>query len=312
MSAVRAGGSKQRGEKGRGQDPLGRDVSVEPGASTYTRPRMESTLDREVHLGAARTLAGDHVSHAADQVRDLVQALVDGRAAPSVDELLEAMSMAVLEAQEQERQRLAEELHDGPAQALANAIFQTEILEHALRENADTARGELAALREILERELDTLRGYINQLRPSLGEAAGLEDALRDSAAAIGERTGLPVEVSFDAPGRQLHEAARTVVLRVAQEALRNIAKHSGAQRAWLATRELEAPDGRRKWQLEVGDDGRGFDIDGVTAHPNRRHFGLRFMRERAELLGSELSITTSPAAGTVVRLTTDIGGERG
>jgi two-component system sensor histidine kinase DegS len=279
---------------------------------TYTRPQMESrTLGREVHLDASRG-SNEPASHAADQVRGLVQSLVDGDANTSGEDVLEQMSMAILEAQEQERSRLAEELHDGPAQALANAIFQTEILERAIRDDAAMADAELASLRQILERELDTLRGYINQLRPSLGEAEGLDDALRDSATAISQRSGLPIEVTIGATAADLQEAARTVVLRVAQEALRNIAKHSGASRAWLVTREIDVPGEDRKWQLEVGDDGKGFDIDGVTAHPNRRHFGLRFMRERADLLGSELTITTSPAEGTVLRLTTEIGGERG
>jgi two-component system sensor histidine kinase DegS len=220
------------------------------------------------------------------------------------------MAMALLAAHEQERSRLAEELHDGPAQALANAIFQTEILDRAVRSDPEAARTEITALRQMLERELDTLRGYINQLRPSLGEAAGLDDALRDSANAMAQRTGLPVEMRLEAPGEDLHEAARTVVLRVAQEALRNIAKHSGATRAWVRTFESEGPEGRR-WVLEVGDDGRGFDFAAVASHPNRRHFGLRFMRERAELLGSDLMFQTSPAAGTVVRLTIDPFKER-
>jgi two-component system sensor histidine kinase DegS len=290
----------------------GRDRPFGEEAETYTRPQMESTLGREVRLDAAQYRSSETVTHAAEQVRGLVQALGEGRIDASSDSVIEAMSMALLEAQEQERQRLAEELHDGPAQALANAIFQTEILERAIRQDAGSAAAELKTLRQILERELDTLRGYINQLRPSLGEAEGLEDALRDGATAISERTGVPIEVTFEAPAERLHDAARTVVLRVAQEAMRNIAKHSAASRAWIVTREVEAPDGHRKWQLEVGDDGQGFDIDGVTAHPNKRHFGLRFMRERADLLGSELSITTRPAGGTVVRLTSDLGGERG
>jgi len=282
-------------------------------SDTYTRPQMESrSSGGEVPVDAAGRRTQEPVSHAADDVRGLVQSLIEGSAGTTGEDIVERMSMAILEAQEQERSRLAEELHDGPAQAFANAIFQTEILERAVRENAYAANEELASLRQILERELDTLRGYINQLRPSLDEAEGLDEALRDNAAAVAQRAGgLPVEVTLEAPGAQLHDAARTVVLRVAQEALRNIAKHAGASRAWLVTREIEGADGSRQWQLEVGDDGRGFDIDGVTAHPNRRHFGLRFMRERAELLGSELSITTSAAAGTIVRLTTEIGGER-
>jgi two-component system sensor histidine kinase DegS len=212
--------------------------------------------------------------------------------------------MALLSAHEQERSRLAEELHDGPAQALANAIFQSQLVERALREEPQVAATELVALRTMLERELDTLRGYINQLRPSLGEARGLDEALRDSASAVSQRSGLPIEMRLDAASSQLHAAARTVVLRVAQEALRNIAKHASASRAWVNTTEVNASDGSRWWMLEVGDDGRGFDVETVAANPNRRHFGLRFMRERAELLGSSLAIESHHAAGTVVRLT--------
>jgi two-component system, NarL family, sensor histidine kinase DegS len=232
--------------------------------------------------------------------------------APDVDP---PMAMALLAAHEQERSRLAEELHDGPAQALANAIFQTELVARAIRDDPDEARAEILALRQMLERELDTLRGYINQLRPSLGEAAGLDEALRDSANAMSQRTGLPVDMRLEAPDAELHQAARTVVLRVAQEAMRNIAKHSGATRAWVRTfisgEGSEASDQDNQWVLEVGDNGRGFDLDTVAANPNRRHFGLRFMRERSDLLGSQLSIETSPTAGTVVRLTIDPREER-
>jgi two-component system, NarL family, sensor histidine kinase DegS len=214
------------------------------------------------------------------------------------------MAMALLDAHEQERQRLAEELHDGPAQAFANAIFQTQIAERALRDDPDVAQAELAALRTMLERELDVLRGYINQLRPTLREAAGLEDALRDNAQAITQRTGLPIDLRLEADAGHLHVTAQTVVLRVAQEALRNIVKHADAKRAWLSTTEIDAADGSHLWLLEVGDDGRGFDYQSESEHPQRRHFGLRFMRERADLLGSELTFESNPTTGTVVRLT--------
>jgi len=254
-------------------------------ANTYTRSSMES--------GAVGISHDVPVSEAPDT--------------PDVDQ---RTAMALLAAHEQERSRLAEELHDGPAQALANAIFQTEIIDRAVRDDPAAARTEIAALRQMLERELDTLRAYINQLRPSLGEAAGLDDALRDSANALSQRSGIPVDMRLDAPDDNLHEAARTVVLRVAQEAMRNIAKHSGATSAWVRTYQTDTAEGSR-WILEVGDNGRGFDFDSVAAHPNRRHFGLRFMRERSDLLGSHLSIQTSPADGAVVRLTIDPRAER-
>ena len=256
-------------------------------ASTYTRPSMESGV-----VGISRDVPP-----------------TDAPAGDTPDTNTR-FAMALLAAHEQERSRLAEELHDGPAQALANAIFQSEIIDRAVRDDPAAARTEILALRQMLERELDTLRGYINQLRPSLGEAAGLDDALRDSANAMSQRSGLPVDVRLEAPDDELHEAARTVVLRVAQEALRNISKHAGATRAWIHT-FVASTTGMRRWVLEVGDDGRGFDLESVAANPNRRHFGLRFMRERSDLLGSQLTIQTSPAAGTVVRLTIDPGEER-
>lgn len=266
------------------------------GPATYTRKSMENGI-----LAANRQAQAD-----ASPVPEAEPALAaDGI---SVDD--PRVAMALLSAHEQERSRLAEELHDGPAQAFANAIFQTQLVERALREEPGAAAVELDALRTLLERELDTLRGYINQLRPSLGEAVGLDDALRDSASALSQRSGLLIELRLEADGGRLHAAARTVVLRVAQEALRNIAKHAAASRAWIHTRE-EGTGDDRVWLLEVGDDGRGFDYESVAAHPNRRHFGLRFMRERAELLSSSLAIESHHAAGTVVRLTIALGAER-
>lgn len=259
--------------------------------ATYTRESMENGT-----LAASRRVPADE-SPGPNSEPDLPVDMTSLEADPRI-------AMALLSAHEQERSRLAEELHDGPAQAFANAIFQTQLVERALKEEPAAAVAELNALRSLLERELDTLRAYINQLRPSLGEAIGLDDALRDSATAISQQTGLLIELRLEAPGTDLHTAARTVVLRVAQEALRNVAKHAAASRAWIRTSEVQAPEGGRKWMLEVGDDGRGFDYETVAANPNRRHFGLRFMRERAELLGSSLAIETHHAAGTIVRLT--------
>jgi len=279
--------------------------SLDP-VNTYTRSSMES---RAVGISRDAPMTDAPMSDAPGSQTSANEASLGEPPVGDAPDVDTRAALALLAAHEQERSRLAEELHDGPAQALANAIFQTEIVDRAVRNDPESARAELLALRQMLERELDTLRGYINQLRPSLGEEAGLDDALRDSANALSQRSGLPVELRLEAPDDELHEAARTVVLRVAQEALRNIAKHAGATRAWVHTFVANADV--RRWVLEVGDDGRGFDLDSVAANPNRRHFGLRFMRERSDLLGSQLTIQTSPAAGTVVRLTIDPGEER-
>lgn len=229
----------------------------------------------------------------------------------SVDRALDDLALAVLAGQERERARLADELHDGAAQVLSNLILHTEIIERQLASDPAEARTELQRMRKLLAAELDNLRGYINQLRPPMASSDDLDEALREAAERLTETAGVPVDVRLEAPSSRLDKAARPAVLRVAQEALRNVGKHAEASRAWVHTRLESAPTGSSTWLLEVGDDGRGFDPDELGRPGNRRHFGLRFMRERSELLGARLAIDTRPAGGTVVRLTIQSGERR-
>lgn len=297
----------------------------------------QSTQRLRTLIGALRSAPGEHalesepdptLARAAVGRLDLalrglheISTLLDRGAAAAGDEMADlaegqlpqpevSIAMALLNAQEQERTRLAEELHDGPAQALANAIFQTELVERAASSDPAGAGIELARLRQLLQRELETLRAYISQLRPPVAEPEDLEEALRDAAVSLTEYTGIPVDVRFEADVGVLEVTERSVALRVAQEALRNIGKHSGAQRAWIVTSHQAQPQGGL-WVMEVGDDGRGFDLSAANSGQRRRHFGLRFMRERSDLLGAQLSIESGPAAGTVVRLGISTGGER-
>jgi signal transduction histidine kinase len=212
------------------------------------------------------------------------------------------LRMHVLEAQESERSRLAEDLHDGPAQAFANALFQIEIIDRSLRRDPAQTEAEVRALRVLLERELDAVRDYISQLRPTLLEDGGLDVALRESAADLAT-VGVAVETMLDAPDSLLDPNRRTVVLRIAQEALRNARKHAGATKVRLTTRVDESETKSLAWVLEIRDDGRGFDLEETLGRGSRRHFGLRFMRERADLIGARLEIEPDPS-GTVVRLT--------
>ncbi len=207
------------------------------------------------------------------------------------------VQMRIVEAQEAERLRLAQEIHDGPAQALSNAIFQVEYIERVSETDARQARLELHALRELLRRELGDLRSFISQLRPPVLDELGLDGAIQDSADLVRSVTGATVTTTFDAPPDRLSDAERTVVLRVAQEALQNVRKHAVASSITVRT-YLEA----QEWVLDVGDDGRGFDV-GDAAARGRRNFGLQFMRERAELIGARLDVRSRPGDGTVVRL---------
>jgi two-component system, NarL family, sensor histidine kinase DegS len=214
------------------------------------------------------------------------------------------LNMRIVQAQEAERARLARDVHDGPAQALSNAIFQVEHIEKLVGEDVRLARTELHFLRELLRRELGDVRGFISQLRPPLIEGLGLNGALKDTIAHLASISGVPMESDLQAPVERLDHASQTVVLRVVQEALQNIRKHASASKVTVATR---AEDG--DWVLEIRDDGRGFDIASVASR-GRRNFGVQFMQERAELIGARFDVRSQPNEGTVVRLAIPMGTE--
>jgi two-component system sensor histidine kinase DegS len=221
----------------------------------------------------------------------------DGTVPPDVQ-------MRIVEAQEGERSRLAQEVHDGPAQALTNAIFQVEYIDRVLDADPHLARTELRFLRDLLRRELGDVRSFISQLRPPLLEQLGLEGAINDTVDTMATLTGLTIEATLDAPADPLQDAEQTVALRIIQEALQNVRKHAAATRVAVSTR-MNGMD----WILEVRDDGRGFDV-GTVAARGRRNFGLQFMRERAELIGARFEVRSRPAGGTVVVLAIPTGEE--
>ncbi len=214
------------------------------------------------------------------------------------------MQMRIIQAQEAERSRLAQEVHDGPAQALSNAIFQVEYIERVLNEDVRVAGSELHFLRELLRRELGGVRTFISQLRPPLLDELGLDGSILDAVESMAALTGSTVATDLKASGDGLTPTQQTAVLRIVQEALQNVRKHAGSSRTVVATR-LEPMN----WILEVSDDGRGFDVGAVAAR-GRRNFGLQFMRERAELIGARFEVRSRPGGGTVVSLSIPVGEE--
>jgi two-component system, NarL family, sensor histidine kinase DegS len=207
------------------------------------------------------------------------------------------MDMRIVEAQEAERSRLAQEIHDGPAQALSNAIFQVEYIERVMDRDPRMARTELRFMRELLRRELGDVRTFISHLRPPLLDELGLDGSINDAAETMAALAGAVVETDLQAPDGRLGGPQQTVVLRVVQEALQNVRKHAKAKRTTVATRIEEG-----EWVVMIADDGAGFDV-GAVATRGRRNFGLQFMRERAELIGAALEVSSRPDGGTVVRL---------
>jgi two-component system sensor histidine kinase DegS len=211
---------------------------------------------------------------------------------PMSDQAPETMGLRIVQAQEAERQRMAADIHDGPAQVLSNGIFQVEYLTRMLEPAEGAAHAELAFLRDMLRTGLDEVRSLIADLRPPVVDV-GLEIAIPERAQQLEERHGIAVEVSVEGIDARLSRAERASVLRILQEALQNVRKHAAASRITIG---LEGDT------LVVADNGRGFDLMRLASGAGR-NFGLQFMRERAELMGAQLHIESRQGEGTRILL---------
>jgi len=198
---------------------------------------------------------------------------------------------AALAAQEEERARVARDLHDEVNQSLTGLLLRLEAAREAAPPELEAELAETKALANQAMRELLSLA---RQLRPTALDDLGLVAA---TAGQVEQLRSGEIDAEFDAEGdfSDLGDDAQLVVYRVAQEALANAARHSGAER--LGVRLTRRPDAGV--ELRVTDDGRGFAFDDAE-----HGLGIAGMRERALLVGGELTIESRPGHGTTVRLT--------
>ncbi|MGH2427835.1 MAG: GAF domain-containing protein [Candidatus Limnocylindria bacterium] len=194
----------------------------------------------------------------------------------------------------QERAHLARELHDSVTQALFSMGLTMRSLELLMVSDPEAARAKLTELRELQKDALAEMRTLIFELRPASLETDGLTQAIRTHAAAVQGRTGLNVTVDAE-PMDRLPLPVEEALYRIGQEALHNVVKHANAGRAAI---RLERESDRVR--LTVEDDGVGFDIDAVP----RGHIGLLGMRQRADLMGGELTLRTQAGRGTHLEVT--------
>ncbi len=280
-------------------------TSANPDQSTHSRARRSQAATDELVVGREVGQERSTLGRIDLAVRSLENAWLflaredsslvsDPAGPPSAADA----QMRIVEAQEAERSRLAREVHDGPAQALSNAIFQVEVVQRLLDRDERLARAELRQLREVLTRELRGVRAYLSQLRPPVLADNGLSGAIHEAADQIATALDIPVHVDLDEGIDALPETVEVVTLRVVQEALQNVRKH--AQPRNVRVRMTRDAGG---WTVEVRDDGKGFEADDPLGG-GRRHFGLQFMRERAELIGARFDVRSSPDLGTAVRMT--------
>ncbi len=223
-------------------------------------------------------------------------AIVNARLYQEVRE--ERDKMIALE--EELRKGLARDFHDGPAQTLSAIIMDLDFVKRLLREDPEHAIQEMDKLRKVVVKAMQQVRNMIFELRPLVLETQGLKVALHSYAQRLHQTEGLDVHLSIGELTEKLPVKVEEVCFTIVQEAINNIKKHAVARNVWLTI-------GLQKGELTVTvkDDGQGFDMKRVERfYSEEGHLGLLSMQERAEAIGGQLSIKSSPGRGTSVVLT--------
>lgn len=268
---------------------------------------LDGRIDRDAVARSHQTLVTQlrQVTSVQQRIGGLASLLTIGRAqlapagdaAGATDAMHVVARAASIRAQEAERYRLAREIHDGPAQVLANAILGLELCEQIARRTPAKVVDEIVRLKGTVREGLVEVRRFIFDLRPSSLVEWGLLVTLQRYVAEYSNYSGVPVDLLLPTELAQPAKDEEITLFRVVQEALQNVQKHARASH--VVVRMAEEDGGLL---LTIHDDGRGFSPDEVDV-TTRSGAGLGGMKERAKLVGGELSVASTPGAGTTVAL---------
>ncbi|MEO8561636.1 MAG: sensor histidine kinase [bacterium] len=259
-------------------------VALRPLSDLEAAARRVSNGDTEARV-ASSILADRDMARVGTTLNALLDRLTEDRAR------VRRLAAQVISVQDEERARVARELHDSTAQILAAIMLQLGV---AARESSSPALdARIATLRELAAEALEEVRSLSHMMHPRVLDDLGLAAALEWIARQTRDKETFDVEVIAE-EGAPIPAPLASVLYRVAQEALRNAARHASATRVEIFLRRLPG-----KATLEVTDDGRGFNVRG--AEERRPGMGLFSMRERVGLVNGTLTVESTPGRGTRV-----------
>lgn len=198
---------------------------------------------------------------------------------------------------EAERKRIARDIHDGPAQNLANIVVRIDLCEKLLKKNFQEGIEELHLLKEMVKNSLQEIKNFIFNIRPMSLDDLGLIPALKKHIEKYEKEFGIKVELIIMGEEKKATPEYEVGIFRIIQEALSNIAKHSGAKSARILI-EYE----NSSISINIVDYGCGFDVKKILLFENK-NLGLVSMKERTELLGGTFQISSNIGQGTKITI---------
>ncbi len=220
---------------------------------------------------------------------------------------LRQLSRQILLAQEEERREISRELHDVIAQTLTGINVRLAALSKQAATNTTGLDRNIARTQRLVEKSVDIVHQFARELRPAVLDDLGLIPALHSFVKIFSKRTRILVHLKAFAEVEQLDIAKRTVLFRVAQESLTNVARHAQASRVEVNIQKL--PD---SVCMKIKDDGKSFQVDRVLQAKGNKRLGLLGMRERLEMIGGHFGVESTPGKGTTVTAQIPFGNRRG
>jgi len=216
----------------------------------------------------------------------------------------ENYGIKILEQQENERQRIARDLHDSTVQVLTNLVHKTELCTKIMDVDLIRAKLELEIINNTIRYTINDMRNIIHNLRPMAFDDFGLDITLERVVGQIKSNTDIQIHVDVVGQKKALSSVVSLTLVRIMQEACNNSIKHSGAENVYITfSYEDESV------LLSIRDDGKGFDIKNIENNKENQNkgFGVSIMKERAMLLSGDLKITSGKNKGTLIVVTVPI-----
>jgi PAS domain S-box-containing protein len=211
---------------------------------------------------------------------------------------LRDLSHRILHAQEEERKRISRELHDVIAQSLVGINVHLAMLDQGCLASPEIFRQQISSTRLLVEKAVKIVHDFARELRPTMLDDLGLIPALQVSLKQFMADTGIRVSLKAFAKIDQSKIKVRTVLYRIAQEALTNVARHAKASHVDVS---IESVDDVIR--MTIKDNGRGFQVSGKAGSTKKNRLGLIGMRERAEMMGGSFQVDSSPGGSTTVQV---------
>ncbi|MDF2721730.1 MAG: histidine kinase [Paenibacillus sp.] len=299
------------------------DIRIAYEAATQIQLQLVMAREKEHHLRARRDELQKRIRNV-DKTVERAEALVGQMNVVlnylsgdlnQVTRILETaknrqlLGLKIILAQEEERKRIAREIHDGPAQAMANMVLRSEIAERMIdRQEYSLVKAELGDLKSSVRHGLEEVRKIIFNLRPMALDDLGLLPTLRKYVQDFEDRTKIYVRFEVNGVESRLPSAMEVAVFRLIQEALTNVLKHAKASRV-----DVEMTYQRQMVKVGIRDNGVGFSVERLEASLSRgsSHFGIMGMRERVELLGGRMDIESEPDRGAKLTMIIPISMEQ-